>query len=243
MKKSFALTLVLGLMFTSSVLAAGRFSLSGDELEFDMENNVGIAKGHVVLEQDGAVAKGDYGQFNNKNRTGYLEGNVVVDRDDYHLTAGTMTVHDENHMSASKDVVLIKEGRTLKAALLDYYKAEQRMVASNGRATMIDTDGSTVEADVVDYSRITGMITATGNVKIKSPVRKLTASADQAVYRTTGTENGNYLELTGNAVATQDGNTVRGNKLKLNNARVASAEGRVSIDFFPTEKAGEVKKS
>lgn len=243
MKKGFVITLVLGMMLTSSVLAAGKFSLSGDDLSFDMENNIGIAKGHVVLEQDGAVAKSDYAQFNNKERTGYMKGNVVADRDGYHLTAGTMTVHDDNHMSASENVVLVRDGRTVKAALLDYYKREQKAVATNGPALLIDTDGSTVEADSISHSRISGLVTATGNVKIKSPVRKLTASADQAIYRTTGTENGNYLELTGNAVATQDGNTVRGNKLKLNNARVASAEGRVSIDFFPTEKAGEVKKS
>jgi len=44
------------------------------------------------------------------------------------------------------------------------------------------------------------------------------------------------LELIGNAVATQDGNTVRGNRLKLNNTRVAQADGRVSIDFYPKEE-------
>lgn len=237
MKKSFALTLALGLMLTSSVLAAGRFSLSGDDLDFDMDTNIGTAKGHVVLEQDGAVARGDYAQFNNKTRSGYLKGNVVADRDNYHLTAGVMTVHNDNHMSASENVVLVREGRTLKAPLLDYYKAEQRMVTSNGRALMIDSDGSTVEADVVDYSHSNGLITATGNVKIRSDVRNLTAKADQAVYRTNGVKGGNYLELMGNAEATQDGNTVRGNRLRLNNARVASAEGRVSIEFIPKEQA------
>lgn len=242
MKKSFAITLVLGLMLTGSVLAAGKFSLSGDDLSFDMESNIGIAKGHVVLEQDGAVAKGDYAQFNSKSRTGYLQGNVVADRDGYHLTAGVMKVHDENHMSATENAVLVRDGRTVKASLMDYYKAEQRLVAK-GQAVMTDTDGSTLTADNIDYTRGNGLVTATGNVKINSPVRKLTARADQAVYRTNGTKKGNYLELTGNAVATQDGNTVRGNKLKLNNAKVASAEGRVSIDFFPKEKVGEVKKS
>lgn len=241
--KGFALTLILSLLLTSSALAAGKFSLSGDDLSFDMENNIGIAKGNVVLEQDGAVAKSDFAQFDNKKRTGYMKGNVVADRDGYHLTAGVMTVYSDNHTSASENAVLVRDGRTLKADLVDYYKREQTMVAVNGPALLIDTDGSTVTANKISYSRINGLVTATGNVKINSPVRKLTACADQAVYRTTGAKNGNYLELTGHAVATQDGNTVRGNKLKLNNAKVASAEGQVSIDFIPKEKPSEVKNS
>jgi hypothetical protein len=59
----------------------------------------------------------------------------------------------------------------------------------------------------------------------------LTASADTAVYET---NNSGYIELIGNAKATQDGNTVEGNRLRLNNtSNKAEASGNVKIVYVP----------
>ena len=75
------------------------------------------------------------------------------------------------------------------------------------------------------------MANATGGVEISSPPRDLTASADTAVYET---NNSGYIELIGNAKATQDGNTVEGNRLRLNNtSNKAEASGNVKIVYIP----------
>ena len=59
----------------------------------------------------------------------------------------------------------------------------------------------------------------------------MTASADTAVYET---NNSGYIELIGNAKATQDGNTVEGNRLRLNNtSNKAEATGNVKIVYVP----------
>ncbi len=228
----------LFIMALASNICLAGFNLSGDDIEFDMESNLGVARGHVVLIQDGGKATGNYAQFNNKTKTGYLQGNVVADKDGYHISADTLTVHDEDHFSASGNAVLVKDGRTLKAPLIDYYKTQQYLQAGNGRATLIDTDGSVVEADEINYNHAEGVAKANGSVYIRSDVRKLEASADSAIYRVDNSNSAaNYLELIGNASATQDGNTVRGNRLKLNNARVAQADGRVIIDYTPKPTA------
>ncbi len=241
MQKKIFLTGLAILTLTGNICLAG-FNLSGDDIEFDMESNLGVAKGHVVLMQDGGRATGNYAQFNNKTKSGYLQGNVVADKDGYHITADTLTVHDENHSSASGNAVLMKDGKTLKAPLIDYYKAQKYLQAGNGRATLIDTDGSVVEANEINYNHGEGVAKANGNVNIRSEVRKLVASADSAIYRVDNSNSAaNYLELIGNASATQDGNTVRGNRLRLNNAKIAQADGRVIIDYTPKpteQKAG-----
>lgn len=235
MKKKSFLAMLAFMAMVSNVCFAG-FSLSADDVDFDMESNLGVAKGNVVLMQDGGKATGNYAQFNNKTRTGYLEGNVVADKDGYHITADKMTVHNDDHTSASGNAVLMKDGRTLKAPLINYYKQQQYVEAGNGRSTLIDVDGSTVEADEINYNHSEGIAKAKGNVYIRSDVRKLTASADNAVYRIHNDSSAaNYLELIGNARATQEGNTVRGNHLKLNNAKIAQADGRVIIDYTPKQ--------
>ena len=59
----------------------------------------------------------------------------------------------------------------------------------------------------------------------------MTAYADTAVYET---NNSGYIELIGNAKATQDGNTVEGNRLRLNNtSNKAEASGNVKIVYVP----------
>lgn len=235
MQKKIFLTGLAILTLTGNICLAG-FNLSGDDIEFDMESNLGVAKGHVVLIQDGGKATGDFAQFNNRTRSGYLQGNVVADKDGYHITADALTVYDEDHSSASGNAVLVKDGKTLKAPLIDYYKRQQYLRAGNGRATLIDTDGSVVEANEINYNHGEGVVKANGGVYIRSEVRKLVARADSAIYMTDGSgSKANYLELIGNASATQDGNTVRGNKLKLNNTKVAQADGRVIIDFTPKD--------
>ena len=55
-------------------------------------------------------------------------------------------------------------------------------------------------------------ILATGNVNIKSPSRNIVTNSDNATYNSA--ENGK-LVLTGNAVATQNNNIVRGNTLTV----------------------------
>ena len=90
-----------------------------------------------------------------------------------------------------------------------------------------------MNAAKIDYDMAQGVANAYGGVDIKSDARNLTASADSAIYKT---DKGGYIELVGNATATQNGNTVSGDKLRLNNTNVAIADGDVRIHYIPESK-------
>ena len=102
-----------------------------------------------------------------------------------------------------------------------------------GWARLTDTDGSVLKAGKIDYDIAQGIANATGGVTIDSPARDLTAAANSAVYKT---DKGGYVELQGNATATQNGNTVSGDKLRLTNANVAMADGDVTIYYVPEKQ-------
>ena len=90
------------------------------------------------------------------------------------------------------------------------------------------------------YDAKAGVAVATGGVSINSDARKLTASADKAIY---DTKKEGFVELIGNATATQDGNTIRGQKLRLTNAsNVAVADGDVFIKYIPEQQPAQEKK-
>ena len=209
--------------------------ITADDMDFDMASSFGKAKGHVVIEDAAGRAVSDYAEYSSKQQTGFLQGNVVAERDGYRITAEKLYLHSSNHISAVGSACLQRDGRILQAPQVDYLKNEGRLFTAAGRALLKDTDGSEIKADVISYLHGSGLAEANGAVEIQSEVRNLSAVADRAVYCTGGGDG--YLELIGNAKATQDGNTVRGQRLRLTNTKLAQLEGGVEIEYTPKEQA------
>lgn len=225
---------------TGACAEPGKFSVQADELDYDLRTGEGEAKGHVVIVEDSGKATGNYAKFNSKKKSGRLVGNVIADRDDAHIVCNEFIAHNENDLSAIGNAVLTKEGKSLSADRVDYFKQRKFAETVGSWARLTDVDGSVLNAAKIDYDMDKGLAHAYGGVDIKSEARDLTASADNAVYKT---DQGGYVELIGNATATQNGNTVSGAKLRLNNANVAVADGDVKIHYIPEEKpapAGEL---
>ncbi len=236
--KNKALLLLATVLLSCSVAmtafaAPDNFSVKADELEYDLQTGEGRAKGHVVLMQNGGKATANNATFNSKAKTGTLIGNVIVERDGSTLNCSEFIMHNEDYMTASGGATLVKEGKRLDADRIDYYKANEYAETIGGWARLTDVDGSTLKAAKIDYDMKKGVANAYGGVTVNSPARKLTASADKAVYETKA--NG-HIELIGNAKATQDGNSVTGDKLRLTNSNVASADGNVKIIYIPQEQ-------
>ncbi len=245
MKKTHKLILaaaaaLLSLGLTASALAAPEnFSVQADELEYNLKTGEGEAKGHVVLKQNGGVATANYAKFNSKAKSGTLIGNVVADREDAHIVCNEFIAHNENDMSAVGGAVITKEGKSLSSDRIDYYKVRQFAETVGSWARLTDVDGSVLNAAKIDYDMAQGVANAYGGVDIKSDARELTASADSAIYKT---DNSGYVELIGNATATQKGNKVSGDKLRLTNSNVAVADGNVKIHYIPEKQPATVNK-
>ena len=231
---------LLSLGLATTVLAApSNFSVQADELEYDLGSGEAVAKGRVVLKQDGGVATANYARFNSKTKSGVLTGNVVADREDMHITCNEFIVHNENDLSAVGGASISKAGKRLNADRVDYYKVREFAETIGGWARLTDSDGSVLNAAKIDYNMAAGVANAYGGVDINSPARNLTASADSAVYKT---DNSGYVELLGNAKATQNGNSVAGDKLRLTNTNVAIADGDVKIIYIPEKQPAVLGK-
>ena len=234
-KKCLLAALLLSLSVSTAVFAAApdSFSVKADELEYNLQTGEGEAKGHVVLKQNGGVATANYAKFNSKAKTGTLTGNVMADRDDAHIVCNVFMAHNENDMSAIGNAVVTKEGKSLSADRIDYYKERQFAETIGSWAKLTDVDGSVMNAGKIDYDMAKGVANAYGGVTIDSQARNLTAKADSAIYKT---DQSGYVELIGNATATQNGNTVSGDKLRLTNANVAVADGNVKVHYVPEKQ-------
>lgn len=217
----------------------GGFNVKADEIEYDMTSGNGTAKGNVVILHDGGQATAAAAEFNSKTMSGRLTGGVVADKDDAHITCATFVMHNEDYVSAVGEASVTKQDKTLTADQIDYHSDNEyaETIGSWGRLT--STDGSVLTAEQITYNGKTGIAEANGNVDIVSPPRNLTAKADKAVY---DTNNDGRVELIGNATATQDGNTVSGSRLIMNNAgnaaagQRAEAFGNIKIVYVPEQQ-------
>ena len=225
--------LIMGMTASAWAAAPSKFSVQADEMEYDLQTGDGEAKGHVVIIETTGKATADYAKFNSKKKTGTMLGNVVADREDAHIVCNEFVAHNENDMSAIGGAVITKEGKSLSADRVDYFKLRQYAETVGNWARLTDVDGSVLNAAKIDYDMAQGVANAYGGVDIKRDARNLPARADSAIYKT---DKGGYIELVGNATATQNGNTVSGDKLRLNNTNVAIADGDVRIHYIPESK-------
>lgn len=220
------------------------FNVKADEIEYDMTSGNGTAKGNVVILHDGGKATAAAAEFNSKTMSGKLTGGVVADKDDAHITCATFVMHNEDFVSAVGEASVTKEDKTLTAEQIDYHSDVEYAETIGSWGQLTSTDGSVLTAAQITYNGKTGLAEATGNVDIVSPPRNLTAKADKAIY---DTNNDGKVELIGNATATQDGNTVSGNRLIMNNAgnaaagQRAEAFGNVKIVYVPEKQPAQAE--
>lgn len=220
------------------------FNVKADEIEYDMTSGNGTAKGNVVILHDGGKATAAAAEFNSKTMSGKLTGGVVADKDDAHITCATFVMHNEDFVSAVGEASVTKEDKTLMADQIDYHSDVEYAETIGSWGQLTSTDGSVLTAAQITYNGKTGLAEATGNVDIVSPPRNLTAKADKAIY---DTNNDGKVELIGNATATQDGNTISGNRLIMNNAgnaaagQRAEAFGNIKIVYVPEKQPAQAE--
>ena len=211
-----------------------KYSVDATEIEYDMGSGDGTTTGKTTIKHDGGVAVAQGGStFNSKTRTGHLFGGVTAKKEDSHLSSQELFMYTDKFVSAVGNAILTKGDKTLKAHRVDYHDDKEFAETLGGYAHLSATDGSWLTAGKIVYDMKTGVANATGGVKMEITVQKMTGSGDRAIYDSHET---GYIELIGNATATQDGNTVTGDKLRITNVSgpdsKTHAQGNVRIVYY-----------
>jgi len=215
-----------------------KYSVDATEIEYDLKSGDGTTTGKTTIQYDGGVAVAQGGAvFNSRERTGRLYGGVKADKEDNHLQSDELIMYTDKFFSAVGNAALTKGDKTLKAPRVDYHDDKQFAETLGGTAYLSAADGSWLSAGKIVYDIKTGVANATGGVTMENTAQKMTGSGDRAVYDSHET---GYIELIGNAKATQDGNTVTGDKLRITNVSGKDsrthAQGNVRIVYYPQEK-------
>ena len=235
--------LLLGCVLTvcsfTAVQAAGEpTSIKANVIEYNTKTGVTTASGNVVITQEDGQAQASAAEYNTKTKAGRLTGGVVATKGDARITSATLVMHDDKHMTAIGNATIKKQDKTLRSEQVEYYQDREFMETAGSWGELVMDDGSTLTAGYINYDLRQGLAIAKDNVKIVSDARSLTAAADIVTY---DTARDGVIELVGNATATQNGNTISGNNLRItNDDQTAQATGNVKMVYIPESKTTAV---
>ncbi|MBP2632365.1 MAG: OstA family protein [Firmicutes bacterium] len=226
--RKIALTAMLCLAMTSTMYAASDkpVDISGDVIEYDSTTGIMKATGSVRMLQENAIVTGASAEYNSKTKQGKVLGGVHMVKEDIDMTSESVTSLDENHIVAIGNVVMKKGESTLYGPQVDYFSDRQYAII-NSNARIVNPDG-TMTADKLESYMAENRAVGTGNAHIVSQTKNLDATGDVATYYGAENQQGKIV-LSGNAVAVQDGNTLRGKTLTLYMNDKPAAEKQVIV--------------
>ena len=205
--------------------------MEADTIEYDSASGLMQAHGNVRMVQESAVMTGSNAEYNTKTKEAHVFGGVQVVKEDATLHAEDIKSYENTHLVATGNPVLTKADNKLAGPKIDYYSDKQyAIVTGGGTLTMPE---NTMTANQIESYFAEDRAVAMGNVHIVSPVRKLDAVSDQAVYYGSKDQQGKTV-LTGNVRTVQEGNILTGNMMTLYlDKKAINVEGRSKLVIIP----------
>lgn len=211
--------------------------ITADVLTYDGKTKIATAAGNVVIHAgEGAVITGQSGEYHFDDRTAHLSGSVSYQKDSVTMTCGEMFLYTDKTARGIGNVVMhdAAQGRVLKGDDVTYNSGTGYGVIS-GNGYLESPDGN-VSAAHIEGNLNEVRIVADGGVYFQSDGHDMTGYGDRAVYTRTGRDgHDGTLVLTGNAHATQNGNSFDGPELVMHEAdQMVETNGRSTLTITNT---------
>lgn len=196
---------------TCNVSAA---DITADELVYDFNQKTVIANGNVVIKDGESVITGTSGKYDFNDKTLSLTGGVVYTKGLDRLSAENVYINSDKTMICKGGAQIdFKSENILLAGDEISYNQNSGIGNINGNGYLKSSDGI-IKATHIEGRMKDVKITAFGGVEIIGYSQNIHAFGEKLIY-TKSKENGTdgKLILTGNAKATQNGNSFEGEEL------------------------------
>ena len=194
--------------------AASADEIMADVLTYNGKTKVVTAEGHVVLHgNEGATMTGERGEYHFEDRSAYLTGKVHYAKGESTMDADTVHLSQDKTVTGTGGVSAYdaENKRTLRGDTVSYNsETGYGRVEGNG---FVETPDGSMTAPLIEGNSKEIRVVATGGVNFESKAHKIVGSGDEAVYTKTPDKEDGKVVLTGNARATQNGNTFEGPEL------------------------------
>lgn len=184
--------------------------LDAQTIEYNAQTGQITANGGVTMLHDGATLTGAYATYNSKTQQGTISGGVHGSKGGMQFSSQSVTTQGKDEIVASGGVYAKQADKSLRGPALRYnFSTEYAVLPQGGTISMAD---GTITANHLEGNLQNEQFQAAGNVHIVSQTRNIDAYSDKADYY--GKQDAKVI-LSGHAVAMQDNNELRGERLTL----------------------------
>lgn len=206
-----------------------------------------ILLGSIVIAEDLTV-QSDKQEFKDKENKILLNGNVKVKFGDINLSSPRAEVEVDEKTQKVKDVKFTdnaysyrvngEKKQEIKANIIKMSVLDKIIYAENNSQTTVTENGKPiviVTADKQQFNKTTSTMNAQGSVIIM--YKDIESFSEKAILELDSSNNIKKIQLIGNSVLKQKGNTIKANLLIYDNkSEQATARGNVYTDITVEDK-------
>ncbi|HVI47336.1 MAG TPA: OstA-like protein, partial [Chitinophaga sp.] len=167
----------LAILKENASLTDGKVTISGPELQYDMNAKIGSYMHGGKLVNGKSVLTSEEGFYYAETKEMHFQRNVVLVDPDYTLSTDALLYNTETKIANIIAPTTINEGKRIMYVTSGYYDTGKGYGNFGNRPTIEDSTG-TLTADNIEMDKITGLAYANGNMVYKDTVRKMSLLAN-----------------------------------------------------------------
>jgi len=162
-------------------LTDGKNSLWTEDLTYDVSSKVGVYTQGGTLQNDSTTVSSDEGNYNGKTKYARFIRNVLVTQPHTEITSDDLGYYTETEVVEFYSCSVVTNDKAVLHTCDGSYDSKNEVAHFKGRSSVYN-EGQYIEADTINYSKITGLGEAAGKAIIIDSEQHSTMYCGHAWY-------------------------------------------------------------
>ncbi len=162
-------------------LTDGKNNLWGEELTYNLGTKIGTYENGGTLQSETTTLSSNSGVYNARTKDSRFTGNVLVTDPKYQVSSTDLGYNTESKVVNFLGPSVVNNDKSELRTSSGFWDAKREIGHFNVRSSIRNAE-QYVEADTLDYNRLTGFAIALGNVLALDTVQKTTLYSGYASY-------------------------------------------------------------
>ncbi len=163
------------------MLTDGSSNLWSEEVDYDMATKIGTYAQGGTLQDSATTLSSNSGIYNMKSKDARFMGDVIVNNPQYDITSQDMGYNTQTKVTTFFAYSVITSDSSVLTTTSGTYDTKNEVAHFTARSSVVNEE-QYIEADTIDYNKITGIGKAKGNVIAIDTAQKTTLYSGVADY-------------------------------------------------------------
>jgi lipopolysaccharide export system protein LptA len=163
------------------MLTDGASNLWSEEVDYDMAAKIGTYAQGGTLQDSATTLSSNSGIYNMKTKDARFMGDVLVTNPDYHIVSDDMGYNTQTKLTTFFAHSVVTSDSSVLMTTSGTYDTRNQLAHFTSRSSIINKEQN-IEADTIDYDKVSGIGKAKGHVVAIDTLQKTTLYSGVADY-------------------------------------------------------------